>query len=246
VTVHLLLADKTASATVAAVLTLSMSLFCFLPTLESFTAFGLSAQFRKKLDEAEEILGMLREQASVNARIQVGTIATANRFTSGGYDQKMQQVDMVCASLRKLGVPDAEIDEIKRPYIRNICFDTALVYMNALAYHAQQKASDLRVPMVQAGHANDEAQKVEIEARIAQLGTCGMKPLQSMNADQIVAQLEDEKRALEALDTRDFDPEKKRELEALRVEVLRVIAEARANGNITAEGNRFLITHRGA
>lgn len=246
VTVHLLLADKTASATVAAVLTLSMGLFCFLPTLESFTAFGLSAQFRKTLDEAERILALLREQASISGRIQVGTIASANRFTTGGYEQKMQQVDMLCVSLRKLGVPDAEIDDLKAPYIRNICFDTARVYLRELERHAAQKTTDLNFTFAQAFNAQDREQLADLEPRIALLKEIASRELTGLNADQIVTLLDSEKRALEARDERDFDVEKKRELEHLRVEVLAVIAEARANGNITAQGNRFLVAHRAA
>jgi hypothetical protein len=62
IAVILALFDRVAAGSLVAALFVVVALFEFLPQMESFAAFGIKAQWRKKLDEAEEILEKLNNR----------------------------------------------------------------------------------------------------------------------------------------------------------------------------------------
>jgi hypothetical protein len=62
IAVILALFDRVAAGTLVAALFVVVTLFDFLPQMDSFAAFGIKAQWRKKLDEAEQILEQLKFQ----------------------------------------------------------------------------------------------------------------------------------------------------------------------------------------
>ena len=69
-----------------------VTLFDFLPQMDSFAAFGIKAQWRKKLDEAEEILEQLKQSTKASAQLgyyfatQLGNPRLHLRVGKGGVE----------------------------------------------------------------------------------------------------------------------------------------------------------------
>lgn len=244
-TAWLLVYDLTASATVAAVLTLSMGLFCFLPTLDSFTAFGLSAQFRKRIDEAEELLALIRGQATSTSRVVVNTVAWQNRMGSMTNEEKRDLMDDIVAALRKLEVPEAEIVSLREPFVRFACFDAARIYFSRYEWIAANANSAIDSALAMA--RSNETSREEVEALQRRKDALRVQPAENLHlksAADIESLVMEEQEALVRRDSADFDEDVKAELEKLRADAETAIVECRAAGNFTPFALRYLRERR--
>lgn len=135
--------NRTASAGVAAAFMLALILVQQLPILESFEVLTLKAKFRAQIDEAAVLLGHLKESAQVSARSTCLQLAYMNRMGDLGWDRKRKILGDIDGQLRRLGVPEPEIAETKRPFINMLTFDLGKVLEHSVQLRLRQYGNEL-------------------------------------------------------------------------------------------------------
>src|SRR6266478_1213346 len=103
IAVILALFDRVAAGTLVAALFVVVALFEFLPQMESFAAFGIKAQWRKKLDEAEEILEQLKQSTKASAQLGYYLLGWGSRMGSRTTRKKRDVADQIDKALTSLG-----------------------------------------------------------------------------------------------------------------------------------------------
>jgi hypothetical protein len=148
IAVILALCDRVAAGSLVAALFVVVALFDFLPQMESFAAFGIKAQWRKKLDEAEEILEKLKQSTNALAQLGYFLLGWGSRM-GGGRASKMRDVsDQIDKALKNLGVDPDTLAAFKRDYMlfaRYDLFDTfdAIASLNMKENKLSPKRIDL-------------------------------------------------------------------------------------------------------
>ena len=89
-TIVLAVYDRSSAATVTAALTVAFMAFYFLPFFESIEAFGLKAQFRNQVEEAEKLLEHLRRSAMASANISYVEAAWGDRWDAVSWRRKLK------------------------------------------------------------------------------------------------------------------------------------------------------------
>jgi hypothetical protein len=153
-TLFLLWSDKTSSAGVAVALSFGALLFRILPDLESFEILGLKAKLRERLQEADQILDIMRDQAEVTAKASILSIAWSNRFDGMKYSQQSELLDEHARVLKVLGIKDATINEVKKPALVMFSNDIATLFQQPLGLVIsrysepyRQSVQELRQPL---------------------------------------------------------------------------------------------------
>lgn len=129
--IYSLYLNRSASAAIAAAFMLALILMQQLPILESFEILSLKAKFRAQVDEATQMLDHLRDSARLSARSTSLQLAYMNRIGSLGWGRKRVVLDIMDGNLRRLEVPDAEIAELKRPFLNMLTFDLCRIFERA-------------------------------------------------------------------------------------------------------------------
>jgi hypothetical protein len=107
IAVILALFDRVAAGSLVAALFVVVALFEFLPQMESFAAFGIKAQWRKKLDEAEEILEKLKQSTKASAQLGYYLLGWGSRMGGQTTGMKRDVAEQIDKALTNLGVdPD--------------------------------------------------------------------------------------------------------------------------------------------
>src|SRR5262245_7101203 len=104
IAVVLALLDRVAAGALVAALFVILSLFHFLPQMESFKAFGVEAKWRARLREAEDILDKLRRSAIASAELAYFMLGWGSRMD--GKSAKIRQTisDQMDSVLKELDV----------------------------------------------------------------------------------------------------------------------------------------------
>src|SRR5262249_6417601 len=71
--------------------------------MESFAAFGIKAQWRKKLDEAEEILEMLKQSTKASAQLGYYLLGWGSRIGGRTASKKQDVADQIDKAFTNLG-----------------------------------------------------------------------------------------------------------------------------------------------
>jgi hypothetical protein len=123
IAVILALFDRVAAGSLVAALFVVVALFEFLPQMESFAAFGIKAQWRKKLDEAEEILEKLKQSTKASAQLGYYLLGWGSRM--GGRTASMEQevADQIDKALTNLDLGRDTLATLKRDYLSFARFD---------------------------------------------------------------------------------------------------------------------------
>lgn len=123
IAVVLALFDRVAAGSLVAALFVVLSLFHFLPQMESFKAFGVEAKWRARLREAEDILEKLRRSAVASAELAYFMLGWGSRM--GGKTAKMQQAiaDQMDSVLNELNVEPDKLAGLKRDYLLFATYD---------------------------------------------------------------------------------------------------------------------------
>jgi hypothetical protein len=123
IAVVLALLDKVAAGSLVAALFVVLSLFHFLPQMESFKAFGIEAKWRARLREAEDILDKLRRSAMASAELGYFMLGWGSRM--GGKRSKLQQAlaDQMDSVLNELNVDRDKLVALKRDYLLFASYD---------------------------------------------------------------------------------------------------------------------------
>jgi hypothetical protein len=140
IAVVLALLDKVAAGSLVAALFVIVSLFHFLPQMESFKAFGVEAKWRARLREAEDILDKLRRSAIASAELAYFMLGWGSRM--GGEQAKMRQTiaDQMDSVLKELEVDRDKLAALKRDYLLFASYDLfqtfdAIVDLNVQSNH---------------------------------------------------------------------------------------------------------------
>ena len=115
----------------------------YLPQLEVFKAFGIEARLRHTLDRAEEIIGRLRELATINAKVTYLTMAWENRLGSPTARDKQAVLDEVDRQLIALNVSAEQRREITTPLVQMIGLDLNNIYSQVMEHFVKWKRNDL-------------------------------------------------------------------------------------------------------
>jgi hypothetical protein len=117
IAVILALFDRVAAGSLVAALFVVVALFEFLPQMESFAAFGIKAQWRKKLDEAEEILEKLKQSTKASAQLGYYLLGWGSRMGGQTTGMKRDVADQIDKALTNLGVDPDTLAIFKRDYL---------------------------------------------------------------------------------------------------------------------------------
>ena len=94
-----------------------VALFEFLPQMESFAAFGIKAQWRKKLDEAEEILEKLKQSTKTSAQLGYYLLGWGSRIGGRTASKKQHVADQIDKAFTNLGFDPDTLATFKRDYL---------------------------------------------------------------------------------------------------------------------------------
>jgi hypothetical protein len=120
--VWLALEDKVPAATLLAGMFIVLTLFHFLPQLESFKAYGVEAKWREKISEADKVLSSLRSTLAMFGKMTYYTFGSGSRV-SHPVGEKQRLADELDALLRANDVPEADILAMKEKYIFYCVYD---------------------------------------------------------------------------------------------------------------------------
>jgi hypothetical protein len=123
IAVILALFDRVAAGSLVAALFVVVALFEFLPQMESFAAFGIKAQWRKKLHEAEEMLEKLKQSTIASAQLGYYLLGWGSRMGGQTTGLKRDVADQIDKALTNLGVDPETLAIFKRDYLFFARFD---------------------------------------------------------------------------------------------------------------------------
>lgn len=112
---------------------LTIVLFQF--DVKSFKVFGLAAELREKLTEADEILDKLRAIS-----VPVSEIAISSASQSGGYQQHLRReqlhdyVSSISSALEKMKVSKKKIERVKRGWYTATAVNMAVPVLQGIRY----------------------------------------------------------------------------------------------------------------
>jgi len=124
--------DRTATASVAAAMTLALILVRQLHVMESFEILSLKAKFTARVGEAEQLLRHIRGSASVSAKLSYVQLAIMNRMGDIGWHRKRGLLAEVDDLLRDVNVPESEISVMKAPFLNLVSLDLSRVFEHSL------------------------------------------------------------------------------------------------------------------
>jgi hypothetical protein len=117
IAVILALFDRVAAGSLVAALFVVVALFDFLPQMESFAAFGVKAQWRKKLDEAVATLEQLKQSTKASAHLGYYLLGWGSRMGGRQASRKQDVADQMDKALTSLGVDPDTLATFKRDYL---------------------------------------------------------------------------------------------------------------------------------
>lgn len=133
-TVYSVWMDRAASAAVAGAFTLAFVILQQLPIIERFKIFTLEATFARRVDEAERLLGSIRETAEVHSRMLYWQLGKGDRMTSMPWVLKRKLTVEFDTLLQRLGLTDPEITALKAPLLHTIKLDLFRVFEHSVEH----------------------------------------------------------------------------------------------------------------
>lgn len=89
-------------------------IFAFLPAFKRFKAFGVEAELKAKIEEADELLARLRGVMVPFSEMLLSTTARMGRWSSGmPRDKKLELIRQIEAELIQCGVTSAQLERAK-------------------------------------------------------------------------------------------------------------------------------------
>lgn len=135
-TLFLAIADRTASATLTAGLFVVVVLLWSVPQLDSFKAFTIEAQFRKRLNEADDIIARLSRLTLFLAERSFVSFAYEDRMTKRDLADKIAAADAIRELARKSGADPDRLRELGLPFVAATMFD-GLNYLSEIVRRSQ-------------------------------------------------------------------------------------------------------------
>jgi hypothetical protein len=123
------------------------SVLFVLPDLESFSAFGIAAKLKSKLQEAEMLTKQIRSVASSQGRVAFYFLGWGNRWRDDRAEE-FRLADEMDSALEEIGLDPDELKRIKRPYLNFLKFDLYTAFTDLARTRASHKG--ITVPAVMA------------------------------------------------------------------------------------------------
>lgn len=140
--------DKASSATVTAAVGFGFAMLYFLPLVESFEAFGLSAKLRTQVNQAETLLNNIRNTAAVSSKFLVEQIAWQGRLGTSSWSSKCAMLAAINDNLIEIGVDEKIIETVREPLLRFLSFDLYRIFASVVQeryqFHRSIAAAELR------------------------------------------------------------------------------------------------------
>ncbi|WP_316226786.1 hypothetical protein [Bradyrhizobium sp. SZCCHNS3052] len=128
IAVGLALIDRVAAGSLVAGLFIVVSLFHYMPQMESFKAYGVEAKWREKISEADEILRKLRQSTIASAKLTYLILGWGSRVGGAPPEQVRAVADQVDAALLNLDIEADSIRALKDDYLFFTIYDLFQVY----------------------------------------------------------------------------------------------------------------------
>jgi hypothetical protein len=142
------LTNEVASGTLFAGLFAFCSVLFVLPDLESFSAFGIAAKLKSKLQEAEMLTKQIRSVASSQGRVAFYFLGWRNRWRDDRAEE-FRLAEELDSALEEIGVVPDELKRIKRPYLNFLKFDLYTAFTNLARTMASHKGAAAPAVMVE-------------------------------------------------------------------------------------------------
>jgi hypothetical protein len=107
----------------------------YFPTLDSIKAFGVEAQAKKTLDQANDLLERLRVLALIQAQVTYKTLGWANRMGGMPNAEKQEIVNGIGELLKSDGISESDIKLAKAEYVSLIGYDLSIYFEMALGQY---------------------------------------------------------------------------------------------------------------
>jgi hypothetical protein len=117
IAVILALLDRIAAGSLVAALFVVVALFHFLPQLESFAAFGIKAQWRKQLDEADAILAKLKQSTIASAQLGYYLLGWGSRMGGKTASRRQEVADQIDKAIENMNLTPETLATLKRDYL---------------------------------------------------------------------------------------------------------------------------------
>lgn len=127
-----LYSDRTATAGVAAALTLALVLFRQLPILESFEVLSLKAKFTARIGEADTLLAHIRRNVSASSKLSYVQLAFMNRMGDIGWSRKRELLEEIDGLLRQVEISEGDIAAMKAPFLNLVTLDLSRIYEHSV------------------------------------------------------------------------------------------------------------------
>lgn len=124
--------NRTATAAVAAAMTLALVLIRQLNVLESFEILSLKAKFIARIGDADTLLAHIRRSASVSSKLSYVQLAFMNRMGDIGWPRKRALLEEIDGLLREVDVPQADIAAMKAPFLNLVTLDLSRVFEHSV------------------------------------------------------------------------------------------------------------------
>lgn len=129
--------DKSASATVTAILAVGLTAIRFLPLIDTVEAFGLKAKLRETVSEADDLIVKLRKTSSAATKLAYFQLAYVGRMASPTWGHKRQLMAEVDAALQEIGETEADIAPFRAPVIRFAMADLYYLGTTVIGHRVQ-------------------------------------------------------------------------------------------------------------
>ncbi|MDM8010818.1 MAG: hypothetical protein QUV08_07640 [Parasphingorhabdus sp.] len=135
--------DRTATAAVAAALSLAFVIIQKLPLIENLEILTLKVKLRHQVSEATQLLEKLRASAVVSSKLSYVQLAFMNRMGSLPWGRKRELQQEIDAMLSNLDGDSVTIAEAKAPLLTIVSFDLYQIFAHSVTLRVQKRRSEL-------------------------------------------------------------------------------------------------------
>jgi hypothetical protein len=141
--VYLICFGQSAAVGPLLVVSLVATLLFYFPQLELLKAFGVEAKVKKSIDDAKEVIKILRKQAESAAKATYALVAYSNRYEGLTPQGKQQIIDDTDDVLESLGTSKEDVRNLKGPYLASVGYDLKDVFESILKSYIQCSELDI-------------------------------------------------------------------------------------------------------
>ncbi len=135
--------DRTATAAVAAALSLAFVVIQKLPLIENLEILTLKVKLRHQVSEAKELLEKLRASAVVSSKLSYVQLAFMNRMGSLPWGRKRELQQEIDAMLSNLDGDNAAIADVKAPLLTIVSFDLYQIFAHSISLRVRSRRTQI-------------------------------------------------------------------------------------------------------